>query len=143
MVRHLPLVLEVPGSNSACGEKKIDIRNAFSSVICRDDARKVRRPSDRDVYWMSPVQGKSPPVQVKEPYGNLDMVTCRLSSCNPVYKVHLPIILGFRQYFFMYPIIKKASEYDQKIPQSHSADQPTAYVNYVNPGAGQFVATWA
>ena len=26
---------------------------------------------------MSPVQGKSPPVQVKEPYGNLDMVTCR------------------------------------------------------------------
>ena len=23
---------------------------------------------------MSPVQGKSPPVQVKEPYGNLDMV---------------------------------------------------------------------
>ena len=31
---------------------------------------------------MSPVQGKSPPVQVKEPYSNLDMVTCRLSSCN-------------------------------------------------------------
>ena len=31
----------------------------------------------------SPVQGKSPPVQVKEPYGNFDMVTCRLSSCNP------------------------------------------------------------
>ena len=24
----------------------------------------------------------APPVQVKEPYGNLDMVTCRLSSCN-------------------------------------------------------------
>ena len=38
---------------------------------------------DRDVNWMSPVQGKSSPVQVKEPYGNLDMVTCRLSSCNP------------------------------------------------------------
>ena len=32
---------------------------------------------------MSPVQGKSPPVQVKEPYGNLEMVTCRLTSCNP------------------------------------------------------------
>ena len=31
---------------------------------------------------IKPVQGKSPPVQVKEPYGNLDMVTCRLSSCN-------------------------------------------------------------
>ena len=29
---------------------------------------------DRDINWMSPVQGKSPPVKVKEPYGNLD--TC-------------------------------------------------------------------
>ena len=38
---------------------------------------------DWDVNWMSPVQGKSPPVQVKEPYGNFDMVTCRLSSCSP------------------------------------------------------------
>ena len=45
--------------------------HAFSSVICRDDTRQVHRPSDRDVNWMSPVQGKSPPVQVKEPYGNL------------------------------------------------------------------------
>ena len=35
------------------------------------------------------MQGKSTPLQVKEPYGNLDMVTCRLSSC----KVHLSIIL--------------------------------------------------
>ena len=43
----------------------------------------MHRPSDRDFNWMSPVQGKSPPVQVKEPYSNLDMVTCRLSSCNP------------------------------------------------------------
>ena len=43
----------------------------------------MHRPSDRDVNWMSPVQGKSPPVQVKKPYSNLDMVTCRLSSCNP------------------------------------------------------------
>ena len=32
-----------------------------------------------DVNWMSPVQGESPPVQVKEPYGNLDMVTFFLS----------------------------------------------------------------
>ena len=70
--------------------------HAFSSVICRDGTRQVHRPSDRDVNRMSPVQGifKSPPVQVKEPYGNLDMVTCRLSSCNPeCTKVHLPIIL--------------------------------------------------
>ena len=42
----------------------------------------VNRPSDRDVNWMSPVQGKSPTVQAKEPCGNLDMVTFRLSSCN-------------------------------------------------------------
>ena len=40
----------------------------------------MHRPSDQDVNWMSPVQGKSPPVQVKELYSNLDMVTCRLSS---------------------------------------------------------------
>ena len=33
----------------------------------------------------APLQGKSPPEQVKEPYGNLVMVTCRLSSCNPEY----------------------------------------------------------
>ena len=51
----------------------------------------MHRPSDRDVNWMSPVQGKSPPVQVKELYSNLDMVTCRLSSCNPI---HFPIILA-------------------------------------------------
>ena len=30
-----------------------------------------------------PLCKESPLVQVKEPYGNLDMVTCRLSSCNP------------------------------------------------------------
>ena len=38
----------------------------------------MHRPSDWDVNWMSPVQGKSPPVQVKEPYGSLDLV-CYLS----------------------------------------------------------------
>ena len=31
----------------------------------------MHHPSDGDVNWMSPVQGKSPPVQVKEPYGIL------------------------------------------------------------------------
>ena len=65
-------------------------KHVFSSVICRDDARLVHRPSDRDVNWMSLMQGKSTHVQVKEPYGNLDMVTGRLSSC----KAHLPIILA-------------------------------------------------
>ena len=29
------------------------------------------------------MQRKSPLVQVKEPYDNLNMVTCMLSSCNP------------------------------------------------------------
>ena len=34
------------------------------------------------------MQGKSPPVQVKEPCGKLDIVICRISSCNPgVYKI--------------------------------------------------------
>ena len=32
---------------------------------------------------MFPCAGKVTPVQVKEPYDNLDMVTCRFSSCNP------------------------------------------------------------
>ena len=31
---------------------------------------------------MSLVQGKPPLVQVKEPYGNLDMATCMITSCN-------------------------------------------------------------
>ena len=31
---------------------------------------KTVRPSDRDVNWRSPVQGKAHPVQVQEPYGN-------------------------------------------------------------------------
>ena len=50
---------------------------------------------------------------------------------------------GFSQYFFVFPILKKASVYGQEIPQSHSAYQPTAYVNHVNPEAGQFEAPWA
>ena len=33
----------------------------------------------------------------------------------------------------MFPILKKASEYGQEIPQSHSADQATAYVKHVKP----------
>ena len=42
---------------------------------------------------MSPMQRKSSLVQSEEPYGNLDMVTCRLSSCSPkVNNVHLPIM---------------------------------------------------
>ena len=32
----------------------------------------VCHASDRDVNWRPPMQGKSHPVQVKEPYGNLN-----------------------------------------------------------------------
>ena len=40
VVRHLPLVLEVPGSIPARGEKNFGDRTRFLySVICRDDAR--------------------------------------------------------------------------------------------------------
>ena len=42
----------------------------FHRVICRDDMKTVRRPSDRDVNWRPPVHEKSIPVQFKEPYGN-------------------------------------------------------------------------
>ena len=49
----------------------------------------------------------------------------------------------FQTVFFHVSHFKKASEYGQEIPQSHSADQPTAYVKHVNPEAGQFVAPWA
>ena len=57
-------------------------------------SEQAHRPSDRNVNWMSPVQGESSPVQVKELYSNLNMVTCRLSSCNPECTKYLPIILG-------------------------------------------------
>ena len=46
-------------------------------------------------------------------------------------------------FFSCFPFKKKASEYGQEILQSHSVDQPTAYVKHVNPEAGQFVARWA
>ena len=52
-------------------------------------------PLDGDVNWMSPLQGRSPLVQVREPYGNLYMVNYLLAFIlQPgVHKVHLPIIL--------------------------------------------------
>ena len=68
--------LENQGFRYSAARKMSVYEYAFPSVICRDD-------TDRDVNWMSPVQGESPLVQVKEPYGNFDIVTCRLSSCSP------------------------------------------------------------
>ena len=51
----------------------------------------MHRPSERDVKWMSPVQGKSPPVQVKEPYGYLDMVTPETRSVQSTPKEGLAV----------------------------------------------------
>ena len=39
VVRHLPMVLEVPGSKPACGEKNFGVRTRFLWCHCRDDAR--------------------------------------------------------------------------------------------------------
>ena len=39
VVRHLPLVLEVPGSIPARGEENFGVRTRFL-ICCRDDARK-------------------------------------------------------------------------------------------------------
>ena len=72
-----------PKVRSPLAVRKIPVsEHTFPSVICSDDTRYVSCPSNWDLNWMSPVQGKSYLVQVKEPYGNLDVVTCRLSSCN-------------------------------------------------------------
>ena len=54
--------------------------HAFLHVICRHEMRTVCRPSDRDVKWRSPVQEKSHHVQVKEPYGNSNLLLVGLHS---------------------------------------------------------------
>ena len=54
----------------------------------------MHRPSDQDVNWMSPVQGKSSPVRVKEPYGNLDLwlLVGFHSATRSVQSMSLPIL---------------------------------------------------
>ena len=39
VVRHLPLILEVPDSIAGRGEEKFESEHTFSSAICRDDTR--------------------------------------------------------------------------------------------------------
>ena len=39
VVRHLPLVLEVPGSIPARSTENFGVQHAFPSIICRDDTR--------------------------------------------------------------------------------------------------------
>ena len=57
-------------------------------------------PSDRDDNWVSPVHGKVPLVQVKEPYGNLDMVT--LAEARVRQK---DVIVNAEKYFYNSPSI--------------------------------------
>ena len=53
----------------------------------------MRRPLDRDVNWRPPIQGESPPVQVKEPYSSLHDYLKAFILQTGVCNVHLLIIL--------------------------------------------------
>ena len=64
---HWPLVLEVPGLIPTAGEENSVSEHASLGVICRDNMDTVRRPSDQDINWRSPVQGQLSPMQVKDP----------------------------------------------------------------------------
>ena len=59
------------GSIQSLGKRISVSERAFFRVICRVGMKTVRRSSDLDVNCRRPLQGKSHPVQVKEPYGNL------------------------------------------------------------------------
>ena len=50
---------------------------------CLDKMSEVNFSPAETLNWMSPVQGKSSLVHVKEQCSNFDMVTCMFSSCNP------------------------------------------------------------
>ena len=79
---HWPLELKVPGSIPGLCKGIFGVQTRFHSCHLQ-----VCRPSDRDVNWRPPVQGKSHPVQVKEPYGNSKWLLVGLPG---VYNVHLP-----------------------------------------------------
>ena len=79
-----------PGFNPRDRWGKISVsEHTFLSVIFRDNTKQVHRPSDRDINWRPPVQGESPPLQVKEPYNSLHDYSCKTG----VYNVQLLIIL--------------------------------------------------
>ena len=71
------------GNTPGLSEGIFGVQHAFLHVICRHEMKTVCRPSDRDVKWSFPVQGKTHHVQVKEPYGN-----SKPSSCNPGYTMY-------------------------------------------------------
>ena len=61
--------------------------HAFFYVICTHKMITVCRPSDRDVNWESPVQGKPNHVHVKESYGNSNWLLVGQTECmvvNPI-----------------------------------------------------------
>ena len=58
--------LEVPGSILGVGKGISVSEHAFHHVSCRDYMKTMRLSSDRD-NMSTPVQGKSHPVQVKNP----------------------------------------------------------------------------
>ena len=61
-----PMVLEIPGSMPAGGEK--NLMSTPLRVICRDDMTTVRRLLERGVNWKPSMQEQSSPVQVTDPY---------------------------------------------------------------------------
>ena len=56
--------------------------------------------SDLDDNWMSPVHGRVPLVQVKEPYGNLDMVAPAEARVR-----QKDVIVNAEKYFYNFPSI--------------------------------------
>ena len=58
--------------------------NAFLSVICRDDTRSGRRPSDRDVNWSSLCRESHPMCRLKNPTVAF-ILRNRCVQCTPVH----------------------------------------------------------
>ena len=66
----------------------MDPRLRQGNFQCRNtDMKTMHRPSYRDLNLRPPMQGKSPAVQVKEPYSDSKWLR-RPSSCNPKCKMY-------------------------------------------------------
>ena len=66
-------------SELASGARGFWLEHAFLNAIRSYDTKSVRR---QVVNWSLPMEENLHPVQVKEHYGNLVMVTCRPSHYN-------------------------------------------------------------
>ena len=71
-------MLEVPGSIPTSGNENFGVQTLSLMSFAGITLDKCIVLSDRYVNWMSPVQGKSHPVQVKEPNGYLDNIGKRV-----------------------------------------------------------------